>query len=112
MRLLYAYDLQIYIQVLAHAIQQGVNQLSEAAQRVATWVELISLTLNANKTKAIVFGSSHTIKLFNSMRIPRITVNAAGEQVQFVNEVVSLGVVLGSTLSWGLQFNHVTKKGQ
>ena len=41
------------------------------------------------------------------MNIPSITVNAVGEQVQFVNEVVSLGVVLDSTLSRGPQVNHV-----
>ena len=98
MRLLYADDLQVYIQVPAHAIQQGVNLLSESAQRVATWADLNSLTLNANKIKAIVVGSSHTIKLFN---IPSITVNLASEQVQFVNEVVSLGIVLDSALSLG-----------
>ena len=38
------------------------------------------------------------------MKIPSITVNAADEQVKFVNEV------LDSTLSWKPQVNHVTKK--
>ena len=78
-----------------------MSLLSEAAQWVAVWAELNSLTLKANKTKAIVFGSLHTVKLFNNMKIPSITINAAGEQVQFVDEVVSFGVVLDSTLSWG-----------
>ena len=110
LRLFYADDLQVYIQVPADAIQQGENLLSEAAQWVATWAKLSSLTLNAYKTKAIVFGSSLTIKLFNSMKIWSTMVIAAGEQVQFVNGVVSLGVVRDSTFSWRLQVNHVTKK--
>ena len=109
LRLFYADDLQVYIQVPPHAIQQGVNLLSEVARRVATWAGLNSLTLNGNKTKAIVFGSSHTIKLFDSMKIPSITVNGAGEQVQFVNEVASLGVK-DNTSSWRPQDNHVIQK--
>ena len=68
-------------------------------------MELNSLTINALKNKAIVFGSAHTIKLFKGLEIPCITINNAGEQVQFVDEVTSLGVVLDSTPSWGLRSN-------
>ena len=110
LRLLYADDLQIYVQVPAHAIALGVHLLSEAAKKVATWAQLNSLTLNASKTKAIVFGTAHTIRLFKSLEIPSLTINNAGDQAQFVDEVTSLGVVLDSTLSWGPQVNHVTKK--
>ena len=56
LRLLYIDDLHIYIQVPAHEMQQGVNLLPEAFQKIALWVGLHSLILNANKTKAIVFG--------------------------------------------------------
>ena len=48
--------------------------------------------------------------VFNGMKIPNITVKAADEKVQFVNKVVSFGVVLDSTLSWKPPVNHVTKK--
>ena len=68
------------------------------------------LTLNAMKIKAIVFGTSHTIRLFKILNIPSIAINNLGEQVQFVDEAVSLGVVLYSTLNWEPQVNHITKK--
>ena len=62
------------------------------------------------KTKAIVFGSSHTIRLFKSLNIPIIAINNLGEQVQFMGEVVSLVVVLHRSLSWEPQVNHTSKK--
>ena len=96
LRFLYADHLQIYVQVPAHAIALGVHLLSEAAKKVATWAQLNSLTLNASKTKAIVFGTAYTIRLFKSLEIPSLTINNAGHQAQFVNEVTSLGVVLVS----------------
>ena len=62
------------------------------------------------KTKAIVFRSSHTIRLFKSLNIPIIAINNLGEQVQFMGEVVSLVVVLHRSLSWEPQVNHTSKK--
>lgn len=84
--------------------------LSESARVVAAWAEHNCLTLNAKKTKAIVFGTAHTIKLFKDLQISKITINNAGEQTDFVDEVVSLGVTLDNTLSWESQVNQVTKK--
>ena len=110
LRLLYADDLQIYVQIPAHQIEQGINLLSEASRIVAAWAKLNFLTLNAKKTKAIVFGTSHTVKLFRDLQIQKITINDDGDQTDFVDEVVSLGVTLDSTLSWEPQVNQVTKK--
>ena len=112
LRLLYADDLQIYIQVLATKpeIERGIQQLSELARIVADWAKLNHLTLNAKKTKAIVFGTAQTIKLFKELQRPSITINNAGDQTEFVNEITSLGVILDSTLSWDAQVNRVTKK--
>lgn len=109
-RLLYADDLQIYVQVPAAQIQQGIAMLSESAKIVASWAELNCLSLNTKKTQAIVFGSPNTLKLFKLLNIPKITVNLNGDSVSFVDEVTSLGVVLDSTLSWQPQVNQVTKK--
>ena len=99
-KILYADDLQIYVHVPFHEIERGINLLSEAAKKVAAWARLNCLTVNTMKTKAIVFGSSHSIRLFKCLKISSIVINNLGEQVQFVNEVVSLGIVLDSTVSW------------
>ena len=113
LKILYADDLQIYVQVPAHAIERGIDRLSQAAKSVPTCVGLNFLTLNGMKNKAIVFGSSHTIRLFKSSNILSIAINNLCERVQFVDESVILGVSLGalldSTLSWG-PINYIIKK--
>ena len=62
------------------------------------------------KSKAIVFGTSHTIRIFKQLQISTITSNDASEQTEFVDEVLCLGVILDSSLSWEPQINHITKK--
>ena len=109
-RLLYADDLQIYVQVPAHEIKQGINNISSYAKKVATWAENNCLVLNTKKTQAIVFGSSHTVKLFNDLNISGIEVHSNGDSVPFVDEVTSLGILLDSTLPWKPQVQQVTKK--
>ena len=65
-RLLYADDLQIYVQVPTNKIVEGISCLSQSAKIVAKWAENNRLSLNTKKTQAIVVGSSHTIKQFKN----------------------------------------------
>ena len=112
LRLLYADDLQIYIQMPAtkSELEMGIKQLSDLARMVAVWVEHNHLTLDPKKTKAIIFGTAPTIKLFKDLQTPKITINNTGDQTKFVNEIISLGVILDSTLSWEAQVNRVSKR--
>ena len=51
------------------------------------------LRLNANKTKAIIFGSnSHAVKQMKALNLPGVSIG--GEVIPFSDEVVSLAVVL------------------
>ena len=108
--LLYADDLQIYVQIPTHPIPLGIILLSDSAQIVAAWAESNCLTLNTKKTKAIVFRTSHKVKILKNLELTKITINDAGEQTEFVDEFLSLGVILDSTLSWKPEINQVTKK--
>ena len=112
LRLLYANDFQIYIQVptTKSDIERGILVLSGLARIVAEWADLNDLTLNPKKTEAIIFGTAYTIKLINDLQAPYITINSAGDQTEFVNEIISLRVILNSTLSHEAQVNRVTKK--
>ena len=55
-RLLYADDLQIYVQVPINEIDYGIFRFSESAKRVSEWAQFNCLSLNTKKTQAIVFG--------------------------------------------------------
>ena len=110
LRLLYADDLQIYVQVPVTQLDKGVQLLSDSACKVSAWSELNFLKLNAKKTKAIVFGTSHTVSSFKRLNISEVTINSNGDTVSFVDEVLSLGVILDNTLSWKQEVHHVSKK--
>ena len=108
-RILYADDLKIYIQVPANEIQHGLQLLSDSASKVLEWTETNLLSLNIKKISAIVFGTSHMIGLFKKLNVSNVVINKNGD-VPFVDEVLSLGVILDSTLSWKQQVHHVSKK--
>ena len=93
-----------------HQINYGLHFLSKASWKVSNWAKFNCLKLNAGKTKAIAFGSSHLMRRFKELQITSIAINNDGDIVQFVDEVVSLGVVLDSTLSWRTHINSITKK--
>ena len=106
LRMLYADDLQIYLQVPSYHIKNGVNLLFESVRKVATWAVSNHLMMNSKKTKAIGFGSSYTIKTFKNLNIPDICINNNGDLVPFVNEITSLGVIFDETLSWPQQITN------
>ena len=110
LRILYADDLQIYVQVPLEQIHEGIHLLSNAALKVSAWAELNVLSLNVKKTKAIVFGTPHVVGLFKKLDINNIAINRKGDTVPFVDEVLSLGVILDNILSWKQHVNHISKK--
>ena len=50
------------------------------------------------------------IGLFKKLNVPNVVIYKNGDSVPFVDEVLSLGVILDSILSWKQQANHVSKK--
>ena len=71
---------------------RGIQLLSDSARKVADWTAVNGLTLNAKNTKAIVFGSPHTFKLFKNLGVNELSINNSGDKTQFVVEILSLGV--------------------
>ena len=108
LRLQYADDLQIYIQVLLNQLQEGLDAITAAAMQVAAWASVNRLRLNASKTKAIIFGSSHTVKQVKAMNL--LGISLGDEDIPFSDEVISLGVVLQNTLSWKSQIASISRK--
>ena len=107
-RIVYADDIQIYIQVSLDNLLEGIANLSCIAERVASWAEQNKLRLNSSKTTAIAFGSQHAMSIFNLLNHPGVTL-PNGEVISFVDKVKSLGVMLDNTLSWKPQIDLITK---
>ena len=68
-----------------------------------------SLRLNAAKTKAIFFGSEYRVRALKGLNRPGVELGN-GVLVPFVDDRLSLGVILDSSLTWKPHINLVTKK--
>ena len=90
--------MQIDLQVPLDQLYENLAIITLAAAQIFSWAETNCLRLHAGKTKAIIFGSSHTVKRVKALDLPVISVGS--EVIRVSNEVVSLDVVLENTLSW------------
>ena len=107
--ILYADDLQIYVQVPKESIDVGIQTLQQAASwwRGGLWVPL---KVNKLKIKVIVFGGNRFINDFYSSAASRTIDLRDGACIPFSDTVTSLSIVLDSKLSWQAHIDHVTKK--
>ena len=97
--ILYADDLQIYIQTCPKSIKEAISKLTSAAREIIQWATNVSLRLNAKKTTAIYFDTSKSVNELNKMDDLGIDM---GDNViiPFVNQIKSLGVILDNKLTW------------
>ena len=107
--LLYADDLQVYVQVPPECMHEGISKLNAVANSISRWTNLVSLQLNPKKTKAIYFGSDVFIDRLDKLNLPGIDMGG-GVVIPFVQEVKSLGVILDCRLSWEPHILSVEKK--
>ena len=94
----------------AYQIERGIDILSELARKVAERAITNDHTLNTKKTRKIFFGSPVTLRLFKRLGISELIISNKREKTQFVSDVLRLGVLLDTTLSWRPQVNRVTRK--
>ena len=106
--ILYADDLQIYVQTAPDELIANIAHLQAAARSVVEWAELSRLQLNVRKTKAIIFGSKDNMDYVNELQLPGIELED-GVFVPFNGTVKNLGIFIDSTLSWKSQVEHVAK---
>ena len=107
--LLYADDLQIYIQVPPESFSDGIISISSAARSISEWAQQVSLHLNPTKTKAIYFGGSFFIDCIDKQNYPGVPMGPE-TIVPFVKEIKNLGVILDSKLSWEPHISLISKK--
>ena len=85
-KLLHADQLQIFAQVTLEQLYKGLGAITAAAEQILRWANTNSPKLNANKTKAIIFGSSHAVKQTKSLNLPGVLI--VGEVIPSLDEGV------------------------
>lgn len=106
--ILYADDLQVYLQIPYSRLDEGLQVLRRAAGAILAWADGAALKLNAAKTQAIIFGSRRSVSDFFNR--PQTCIELDDDvHVPFVNSVCNLGVVLDSQLSWKYHVDKVAK---
>ena len=70
---------------------------------ISNWFKLNKLSLNENKTKAMVFCSKQN-------RSIQIDLSIGGTQIEFVEEFKYLGIILDRHLTWKPHLDQVSKK--
>ena len=98
MHLLYADDLQVYTQITIDELNEGIRRLSIIGRAVSVWATNNARSLNVNKTKVIISGSSHNINILLSMHLSGIEIQD-NVFVPFVDTVTNLGVVMDSKVT-------------
>ena len=84
----------LYTQVTLEQLHEGLATISATAEQISSWAKTNRFRLNADKTKAIIFGSSHLLKLMKALNLTGVSI--VGEVIPFSDDVVSLGLVLQS----------------
>ncbi|CAB0044051.1 unnamed protein product, partial [Trichogramma brassicae] len=105
--MMFADDLQIYVQCPPSETNATIAKLNEEAHSVASWAHENGLVLNVSKTKAVLFASDQ-----NLMRIPwdlcsKIVLE--GTEIPFEDCVKNLGLMYRS-LSWKNQVSVISSR--
>ena len=103
--LVYADDLQIYLQCPSGDISATLGRLGDNAARVVDWATANHLNLNLGKTKAIVFSSAYYADSFANL-----TVQVADRVLPLESSVRNLGVIMDARLHWGEHVESVCRK--
>lgn len=97
---IYADDIQLYISFKPSEIDNAISILNEDLLSIATWSTSNCLLLNPEKTKYLLFGSSHRLATL----CPSINVMLQGQAIARVMESRNLGLHMDA----GLRFEkHV-----
>ena len=104
---MFADDTQIH-DTCNEDIDTIVENLNYDLENVSTWMSpnQFIITINYSKTEYIIIGSNrrlNQIDMFSAIHI-------GGRSIDRVKTTKSLGINLDETLSWKIQFDHITKK--
>ena len=82
------------------------NNINAEISRITNWLAVNKLSLNASKTKMMIFH--HPNKKIKPSEIPSIQIN--GQMIECVNEFKFLGILIDLHLSWAPHINYLANK--
>ena len=98
--LMYADDTTLYCNINQNSSEDAINN---ELKNITEWLSSNKLSLNAKKTKFMIF---HTIQ--RKVNYPSLQIN--GIELERVSQFNFLGLILNSQLTWIHHMNHISKK--
>ena len=105
---LYADDVELYIHFPLSLFSRATECMSHDINWLIKYFNSHNLALNVDKTQAMVLGSHKALSNMRKNSLPALIVN--GQNIPYVTECKSLGVVLDCTLSWNHYCNLIVGK--
>ncbi len=106
--IVFADDLQIYVQGAFEDLQNTLRKLGTNALRISRWAEDNGLKLNVSKTQAIIFGTPVYVNRLEGSGVT--SVPFGDSEIEIVPSVRSLGVVLDAKMNWKLHISSICKR--
>ena len=103
-RLMFADDLQIYLQVPYKDLNLGVTLLQNDLHEIKNWCLVNNFKINVEKTNFIIFG-----KNVSNLYDTNTSFYFDGAQIQLTKTVKNLGLYIDYDMKWRSQINHIVK---
>ena len=100
--ILYADDTTLYTTIQS---TEDLSNINNELSKISDWLAVNKLSLNANKTKYMIF---HAMDKDLSHLNQRIVINNV--EIQKVNQFQSLGLTIGENLSWKHHISAIVNK--
>ena len=100
---IYADDTALFTALEATIAPNRDYALNNELRKISKWFQLNRLSLNENKTKAMLFSQAQK-------RVNEISINIGGIPIEFVDEFKYLGIILDKHLTWKPHLNQISKK--
>lgn len=101
---MYADDVQLYTSCAIGDVNYCIQNINMDLKSVFDWAKGNGLTLNPNKSNALVLYKAK----YDTNNLPNIHLN--GTIIKYVESVKNLGIIFNSTLSWNNHINNICGK--
>lgn len=105
--ILFADDVQIYIECDVNEINDAINIINEELKNIERFCEHYGIEINPEKTKAIIISSKNNVRKLDYCLLPKIRIN--NTDVEYVDCARNLGYQLNRT---NTSTDHIKKTQQ